>query len=333
MRLLRAEASRFAKRRLVRWGVLGLLAALALVLAGVSQQSRPATAAARAAAGAEADRAYAAALAEHRALVERCRADRAAGRAAFAADPDCGVGAEPAREWYTAEGYLPYQLVFAREISAFMLLFTALLALLAVLLAASFIGAEWHSGGLANLLLWRPQRGRVLAAKLTVALAGTLVVGAVAAVLWVGAVWVLARYDGSLAGTTPGVLRSVGLDAARAVGLALFAAAFAFCLASVGRHTAAAFGAVLAVGLVSEVGVRFAVGVLRVPFPDRYLLSTYADAWLGKVTTIRAGDCLDAGCLLLTRDVHWYEALVVFGAGTALAALAAFGTIGRRAIT
>ena len=40
------------------------------------------------------------------------------------------------------------------------------------MIGASFVGAEWNSGGMMNLLLWRPQRLKVLSTKLAALLAG-----------------------------------------------------------------------------------------------------------------------------------------------------------------
>ena len=48
----------------------------------------------------------------------------------------------------------------------------ALLALVAFVIGASFVGAEWNSGGMMNLLLWRPQRLQVLGTKLAALLVG-----------------------------------------------------------------------------------------------------------------------------------------------------------------
>jgi len=46
--------------------------------------------------------------------------------------------------------------------------FAAVLALVAYIVGASFVGAEWSSGGMMNLLLWRPRRLQVLGTKLAV---------------------------------------------------------------------------------------------------------------------------------------------------------------------
>ena len=36
--------------------------------------------------------------------------------------------------------------------------FAAILALVGFVIGASFVGAEWSTGGMMNLLLWRPKR-------------------------------------------------------------------------------------------------------------------------------------------------------------------------------
>ena len=56
-------------------------------------------------------------------------------------------------------------------------LFGGMLALFGFAVGASFVGAEWHSGGMMNLLLWRPRRLALLAQKLGALLLSVLASG------------------------------------------------------------------------------------------------------------------------------------------------------------
>ncbi|GGK29363.1 hypothetical protein GCM10010124_22680 [Pilimelia terevasa] len=335
MRLLRAEVRRFAKRRLIRWTVGVFVLLLGLVLAGASYQSRPVTAAALATAQARAGTQLAEARAAHAERVAPCVDAVRQGRPPppeFTAD--CDAAAAPSPDWYPVAEFLPYQLSFRDEVDGYLLLYGALLALVALLVGASFIGAEWSSGALANLLVWRPQRGRVLLTKLVVAVGAILALGTATAALWLGGVYAVARFDGTVQGTTAGLLQSAGLGAVRAVGLAALVGAFAFALASIGRHTAAAFGAVIGLALVSEVGMAFAGSVLRLRYPGAFQLSTYGQAWVTRSVTLDPVVCaMGATCRADARDITWLHALGVFGAGTVLALLVAFVVLRRRAIT
>ncbi|OMQ15794.1 hypothetical protein A7K94_0207030 [Modestobacter sp. VKM Ac-2676] len=59
-----------------------------------------------------------------------------------------------------------------------------LAAALAFLLGATFVGAEWSSRSMTNLLFWEPRRSRVLGAKAAVVAAAAVVLGVVAQVAW-----------------------------------------------------------------------------------------------------------------------------------------------------
>ena len=124
------------------------------------------------------------------------------------------------------------------------------LVVVALLLGASLVGADWHSGQLATQLLWEPRRLRVLAAKVTVA-AVAITVGVLAAQALLGAALLpAALLRGSTAGATAGWFGEVAGAALRVAVLAGLAAGIGACLASVGRRTAAALATVAVYGLV-----------------------------------------------------------------------------------
>jgi hypothetical protein len=119
---------------------------------------------------------------------------------------------------------------------------TVPLVLLAWLLGASFVGAEWHAGTITTQLTWEPRRTRLLAAKVAAVLlglfAGYLVLQALLGLALVPAAVLRGTtlgIDGRWLVTTIGVLLRGG-------GLVSISAAIGFGLAMAARNTAAALG-------------------------------------------------------------------------------------------
>lgn len=142
------------------------------------------------------------------------------------------------------------------EIGGVAMLFGAFVSMLAAyLVSASFIGAEYTSGSLANWLTFVPQRLRVYASKLAAVVIASAVAGAVVNFLVLGLAALLTRiHGGALTGFSP-----VAEQAARAVILAVVAGVLGFALALVTRHTVAALGTVLGYLVVSAVLGGFAM--------------------------------------------------------------------------
>lgn len=116
------------------------------------------------------------------------------------------------------------------------------LAMIALVLGATLIGAEWRANTIATQLTWEPRRVRVLGAKVAVA----ALVGAGFFVLAQAALAGALLPAGLLRGTTEGVDRAWVREA---LGLVLRGGAFAaiastigFTIATVGRNTTAALG-------------------------------------------------------------------------------------------
>ena len=127
---------------------------------------------------------------------------------------------------------------------AFSLVFP--LSMLAWLVGASAIGAEWHSRGITTTLTWEPRRNRVLSAKMISAC-----VVAFAWILMLQLVFSVAMLPaGAIRGTMEGIDRAWLADQAwtflRVGGGAALAAGLGISLATIGRNTAAAFGAGMA---------------------------------------------------------------------------------------
>jgi ABC-2 type transport system permease protein len=116
-----------------------------------------------------------------------------------------------------------------------------LVALTALMIGGSFIGAEFSSGSIANWLSFIPQRGQVYASKLITVAAFSAVLSAVAAALTIGAVVGVARWLDVPVVKLPSLFATAGRGILVAVALAVIG----FCLGLLGRHTAAAIGTLL----------------------------------------------------------------------------------------
>ena len=116
-----------------------------------------------------------------------------------------------------------------------------LTGLAALMIAGSFIGAEYSSGSIGNWLSFLPRRGRVLAAKLLTVTVFSALASAVATGLALLAALVLARRYDLVVGSLGDELGMLGRGVLVAVALAVVG----FCLGMIGRHTAAAIGGLL----------------------------------------------------------------------------------------
>ena len=118
---------------------------------------------------------------------------------------------------------------------------TVLVALGAFLIAASFIGAEYSSGSIANWLTFIPRRRQVFWSKLLTIIGFSALLGAFATALVVSAALVLARLHGSPIESLTEIA-AMGLRSVLAVvGLTVLG----FCAALLTRHTAGAIGVLL----------------------------------------------------------------------------------------
>ncbi|MEJ3749355.1 ABC transporter permease [Actinomycetes bacterium KLBMP 9797] len=234
------------------------------------------------------------------------------------------------------EDYLFGVFVFEREITPLLFFLIAFLALFAFLVAASFVGAELHSGGMTNLLLWRPQRLTVLGAKLGTLLAALLAVAVTATVVYIGAFWVVGTVSG-LRGDVDGEFwADLVMLIVRGLAVVLGAGAVGFTLATLGRHTAAALGTVAAYGTVWEIGARIVMEVVEVGRPDVLVLSTYLAAWVdGHVTLVDRRACMPSYTSACdgTYTLTWAHGGLVLTALVAALVITAFTTFRRRDLT
>ncbi len=127
-----------------------------------------------------------------------------------------------------------------------------LLAIVGLILGASFVGAEWQAGTFTTLLTWEPRRVRVLAAKAVAALVGVMLTVVVLQILLLLIMLPVAAIKGSTDGIDAQWLR----EAAETMGRVAFAgglcAIIAFAIATIGRTTAAALGVAFAYFAIVE---------------------------------------------------------------------------------
>jgi ABC-2 type transport system permease protein len=281
MSLMRAERRRFLKRRMIVWTLLlflGLLTTIGTIVFFTTQKVTPEV---RAAAQAQADRYYNESVEEYQRIRARCEQSPS--------DEMCqhGTPAEPQREWYQAENFMPSTFNFREDAQEFVIVWAILLAMFSFIIGASFVGAEWRSGAMMNLLTWRPKRLQVLGTKL-VALLGSLTVFSVLSFgLWTAAMVGIASAHGTLERMTNGAWQSYGLTGLRGLGMILAFAAVGFGLASIGRHIGLALGLALGVIILGQFGLQSVLFMARVPYPELYLIPSHLQAWMEKRVEIQ----------------------------------------------
>jgi ABC-2 type transport system permease protein len=244
-RLIGVELRRLRSRRLVR--VIGLLAVLGMLIAGVTLFVKSH----RIGPGGER-------ILQAQAEAHRAKDVAACSQGKFGVPPQAIPPGETLAQ-FCAETVAPPQLPDPRfhltHIKDLIGTNPPMIILLLVI-GASFIGAEWHGGTVATLLVWEPRRFRVFIAKaLALALfafvAAVLVQALLAATLAPAAV-----FRGTTGGADAAWYRQViGLGVRGAVA-GTVAALIGFAIASLGRNTAAALGVAFAYLIVLEPIVR-----------------------------------------------------------------------------
>lgn len=337
MSLFITELRRLGKRRLTRYAALLGLLTLVAIAAGTFVTNEKIGPAQIAAAERQAEAAYQENLVFSEQFRKECEQAKAAGTANRDQFPEnCEDIQPPPREGFEAQWYLPSSFNFRDGFGGTLLPFAGVLGLIAFIVGASYVGAEWSTGGMTNLLLWRPQRLKVLLTKLGALLTGVLAVTVGSALLWTAAFWAIGTYRGSTEKMTAGVWKSFALAELRGTLLVLAAALIGFALASLGRHTAMALGGAIAVG-VAQFGIGIAAAMAGVRFIEVWLLPTYAAAWMNSKITLQDWNACQASytgeCEPATMDLTWQHAGLLLAAGVLLTLGAAMWTMRRRDVT
>ncbi|MDI6098818.1 ABC transporter permease subunit [Actinoplanes sp. NEAU-A12] len=339
MSLFKAETRRLAKRRFSRYFVLGAVLVLVAVAIGMFVSNEKPTPAVIAQAQAEADRYFqeqTGYAAEEKKRCESLTPEQM--KQQYGEGFTCDQLGQLQREDVQIQDFMPSQFDFRENFPGMVTTLAAILAMVAFVVGASFIGAEWNSGGMMNLLLWRPRRLQVLSTKLAALVVSLIGLTVTLSAVWTGLFWVIATMRGTTAKMTSGAWQSIGLLELRGMVLVLAAGMIGFGLASIGRHTAMALGAAIGVIVVFQFGLAVVLQVARVRFAEAYLLPFWGIAWLEKeweVLDYNAPCDFSAvnGCEPPSMVITWQMAGIAMLAVVGLVTMAAMWTMRKRDIT
>jgi ABC-2 type transport system permease protein len=236
LRLVAAELGRLRSRRLTLAAALLVLAAVGLFQIAVADEVSPPSAAD---------------VTEQRQFYEQAHQEWEQSH--VAQEKECqDAGQAPADCAWAEPTPADYALTAApfADIAPAAVQLSAYVALLAAFgVGASFIGAEYSTGSLANWLTFVPRRLTVYGSKAVAVALASAVGGAVASFLMLGLVALLTRLNGGgLAG-----LGDAAATAGRAVPIAVLAGVAGFVFALLTRHTVAALGIALGYVVASAV--------------------------------------------------------------------------------
>ena len=195
-RLLRVELDRFASRTLIRLGVLGVLVICCLAVVSAWQSASPPSQAEQA----QAQEYYEQALAEWDENGEQIVADCQEGEDAekeTSADPDA-VDWQCESQGPRLENWLGSPPSFDADTTSLLGAMSVLFVLAPLLLAGSFVSAEFSTGSIGNWLTFAPRRVRVYLSKVLAAGLAIIPVTAVAVGLVLGGSWLAYRHFDTL---------------------------------------------------------------------------------------------------------------------------------------
>jgi ABC-2 type transport system permease protein len=245
-RLVVVELRRFSARHAVHWLLAALL--LGIVIAGITMaatSSRDLSGARR-----DAEKQRIEMTQNQQSEEQDCLTHVPPG-----APPDaCDFGAPPPVEAFLSDP----RFSFRDHVRDLVRTGIVLGALVALLLSASFIGAEWQAGTFASLLTWDPRRPLVAMAKFTAAAVCSVAIAAMTTAGLVG----VAALVAATRGTFHSVLQDAPPDsrmvsdvwpmAGRGVALVVVLSLVGAGLAMLLRHTVAALGVVIGYVIVAE---------------------------------------------------------------------------------
>ncbi|SEL40642.1 ABC-type transport system involved in multi-copper enzyme maturation, permease component [Blastococcus sp. DSM 46786] len=260
--LFRAEVHRFTSRRFIQVLLaLATLGWLGAVVIGLLNFGEP-TDADLAAATQQRDEF----LAGEREFRQVCEQD--AEQAGQPVDQFCGPPLTesdvPVEDFLTTA---PFDLASAGEAGA--VGFAVAAAVLAFLIGATWIGAEWSTRTIVALLFWVPNRLKVIGTKTGVLALAALTLGVAAQLAWLAMAWLLDALVGSDRGVPDGFWSGLLAAQGRGIVLTVLVGLIGFGLANLVRNTGAALG----VGFVYFAVAENALRILE-PTTDRWLLST-----------------------------------------------------------
>ncbi len=334
MNLIRAEVERLAARRFVQLMVVLLVLAFGVTAATTLASSHQPTAVELAEAQRQAAEVRRGLELEHERCLARDRGELPDRDYYSHLPADCSQ-LDPALRDYqpvTAD-FLSGVFTFTRQAEPLLYFLVAFLMLFGFLVGASYIGADLNSGGVVNLLLWRPRRLTVLGAKLGTLLGAVLGLSLLASAAYLVTFWVIAQVVGYPGPTNAAFWAELGAIWGRGLVLVLLVTAGGFAIATMGRHTSAALGAVAAYLVLWELGGRIVLQILEVARPDQLMLASYVAAWLAGTMTFWDSSGCNFGNCNGSYTVTWGPALAVLLLLTAGLTAAAFAVFRRRDLT
>ncbi|MCZ2830408.1 ABC transporter permease subunit [Modestobacter sp. VKM Ac-2986] len=248
--LLRAEGHRFTARRFIRvllgLAVLGWIGVLLIGLVGYGSTTPERLAAAEQARQEQVD--------EINGYREECLASADVPEG-VSADDYCGPVTTV--EEFELQYFLdPVPFSLSQDGTNGAVAFSAAASVLAFLVAATYVGAEWSSRSMTALLFWETRRARVMGAKIAVVAVAALLVGVVAQLAWLAmaGIWQAAVGDG--VALPEGFWTEVLAAQGRGVLLTVCAGLLGFGLTNLVRNTGAALGLGFVYFAVLETAVR-----------------------------------------------------------------------------
>jgi hypothetical protein len=235
--LFRAEAHRFRSRRFIRWilllSVVGYLIAMPLI--AVTQFSKPTAGVLE-----NAQRKMQMAVAEQNKYRDECA--KQVNDSNSSVDEMCGpvLRASDMR----AEDFIdkqPFEL--AEALPAGAIAVGVGTAMLAFLIGATYVGAEWSSRSMVALLFWEPRRLKVMGVKIAVTALFAALLGALTQATWWGTAEIMARTRGNRDNLPADFWPDLVGQQGRAVLFVVLTALLGFGIANLVRNTAAALGA------------------------------------------------------------------------------------------
>ena len=274
--LLRAEVRRVTSRRLVRvLGGLALLIVLIVEVRAFAVSDRDLDAARRRAQANSVPFVF-----PPEQIRSLCEAMKSNGE--VSPDVDCagpeGVDVVTARIHSPgSQGFQDPRLHAAQQLPAGAEAVAVGVAIIAFVIGASFVGADWSAGTMQALLFWEPRRWRVLLAKAAALVAVLIVYAAAMQALTATLTWITAATRGTTEGVTGGLLTSTLLTVLRGMLIVSVTSLLGYGVAGLARITGAALGVAFVYFVILENLVRG----LR-PGWQRFLFSENVSAVLFK---------------------------------------------------
>ncbi|MEP6760760.1 MAG: ABC transporter permease subunit [Sporichthyaceae bacterium] len=249
--LFRAEVHRFSARRFIRW-LLALAVVVYLIivtLVGLTQFSKP-----NAGVLADAERKRDQVIVEQQQFREQCLNDPKRP-SDVPVEEVCGP--EPSADQFRVEDFIdPPAFKLATGLPNGAVAIGVASAMLAFLIGATYVGAEWSSRSMVALLFWVPRRIKVMAVKLAVTAAAAALLGVLAQAVWWGTAEILARTRGNRDNLPVHFWSDLFGQQGRSVLFVVLAALLGFGIANLIRNTGASLGVGFVYFAVIETAVR-----------------------------------------------------------------------------